>query len=168
MRRRHVVTTLLVAVAMTAALAASGPEAGSGAPMLGIDAFNDTGGKYCVTCRAGTKPAVMAFVKTADDATKALLTELDKQYAAGQERNLGGAVVILAGDGADALQAYVKDQGLKIPAAVVAADNQQLPKWKLDQAAANTVVLLKDHKVRESLANVAAGDVGGKVAELLG
>ncbi len=153
------------------ALAAdSGPVVNESIPMLHVDAFNDgDAGKYCITCKAGQKPTVVAFVAADTEANRALIAKVNEQLEAHQDAKLAGAVVILGdGEAAQALKSYVEAEGFKIPTSVVAPGAKELAKWKLDGDVANTVVLAKEHTVKSVLTNTDADAIGSQVADLCG
>ncbi|MCZ7599903.1 MAG: hypothetical protein M5U09_22210 [Gammaproteobacteria bacterium] len=67
--------------------------------MLHVDAFNDgDAGSYCVTCKAGQKPTVVAFVSADNEANRALIAKVNAELEAHKDAKLAGAVIIV-GDG---------------------------------------------------------------------
>lgn len=158
----------LCALAAVAEEVTSGPAKGPAA-MLHFKPLNVDTNDYCVTCKAGTDPNVVAFVTKADDDTKKLLKTLDAQLKAGKDKSLHAAVVIVEGEGAKALASFVADEKLAVPAGVVdATKNKLFPKWKINDKASNTVVYLKEHAVDHSVANTSAGDLEKGIKDLLG
>jgi len=111
------------------ALAAdSGPVVNESIPMLHVDAFNDgDAGKYCITCKAGQKPTVVAFVAADTEANRALIAKVNEQLEAHQDAKLAGAVVILGdGEAAQARRAMSR-RGLQDPTSVVAPAPRNWP-----------------------------------------
>lgn len=162
---------LLVALLLPGvARAAEEPLAeGAEAPMIHIDAFNDDQGAFCVTCQAGRNPAVVAFVRTNNEATQKLLNALDEAYRANKDKKLFAGVVILGdGEAAAALKKYITDQGLKIPAAILAGDSKELPKWKVAADKASQVYFIKGHKIAACAQNLAADKVAGQIERIVG
>jgi hypothetical protein len=166
------VAAVAVAPWRLSAAEAPGPAKGSEAPLLHVDAFNDKGGEYCVTCKAGKAPAVVAFVTRSDDAARAAIVALDKQYQAAQEAKkvLHAAVVIVSRDKTvtDALVAFAKERKLAVPTGVIAPDHRDLPKWKLSEQGGTLVSLIKGHKIQGNLTDPKADAVAEGVNGLLG
>ncbi|NUP99662.1 MAG: hypothetical protein HUU35_07400 [Armatimonadetes bacterium] len=160
-------SSLLVIPAALRAAVESGPAKDGSAPMLHVDAFNDgERGGYCLTCSAGKKPTVVAFVRSADDPTKALLGELARQAESHKDQKLGAAVVIVGeGQETHALRSFIESEKLAIPAAVVPG-GKELEKWRLNAEVGRTVVLIREHTVRASLADPSTEDVASQVGEL--
>lgn len=147
----------------------SGLSQGAEVPTIHIDAFNDNRGSFCVTCEAGRKPAVVAFVTVCNDETKALLSALDKAYTDNREKKLYAGVVILGnGECAKSLKSYVETNKLTVPTAHVAATTDEIKKWKLNDEAASTTFFITGHKVQANAANLAAGKVAEHVGQILG
>ena len=159
---------LLVVVPALAGM--SGPDKDKTIPMIHIDAFNDgETGKYCVTCKAGMKPTVVAFVSADTEENRALIAKVNEQAEAHKDAKLAAAVIILGdGDAANALKSYVESENFKVPTAVIAADSKDLEKWKLDGEAGNTVVLANEHTVKNNLVNAKADDLGGEIDGICG
>lgn len=148
--------------------ATSGPAKGSEAPLLNMDAINDSQGEYCVTCQAGLQPTVVAFVSKNDKATRDLMLAVNSQWKANRSKSLHGAIVIV-NRSADAakLKAFAQSQKLTVPTGVLGPAQGDMPDWKLNSAVPTTVVLVKRHKIVESAPNLAAAAVKGRVANLV-
>jgi len=157
-------------VVLPALAADSGPAVNESIPMLHVDAFNDgDAGAYCVTCKAGKKPTVVAFVSADNEANRALIAKVNAALEDHKDAKLAGAVVIVGeGDAVNALKQYVETEGFKVPTACVAASAKELAKWKLDGEATNTVVLANEKTVKSVLTNTDADGVGGGVSDLCG
>ncbi len=163
---------LIVAAALTATLvgaaATSGPAKGT-SPMLTIRPANQDGDAYCVTCKGGQKPAIVAFLTANDEASQKLLTALSDQAKAGHDKHLTvTAIVIGQGQVPQSLMDYAKDEHLTIPVAVLSPDADGLDAWKLSDEVSNTVVFLNHHKVDHSASNLAADELAHHIHGLLG
>lgn len=158
---------LAIAAAVAQAAVTSGPAAGS-APMLTIDPANVDGAPYCVTCEAGTEPAVVAFLTRDDGPTRALLAQLSEQAKAHEAAKLHVTAIIL-GDAhtAHGLLTYAGEHRLRVPIARVDRRSEDLKPWAINAEATNTVVLFQQHKVVRSLANLSADKLGEHVAQLV-
>ncbi|MCC7495808.1 MAG: hypothetical protein IT204_25880 [Fimbriimonadaceae bacterium] len=163
--------TVAVALALVGvALAAetSGLPKGSEVPTIHIDAFNDNRGEFCVTCEAGRKPAVVAFVSKADDATKKLMAALNKSFVDNKSKRLYAGIIILGnGDAAKTLKAYAQNAKLTIPTAHVTAATDEIKQWKLNSKVASTTFLIDDHKVQRNAANLPAAQVAAAVKAIM-
>ena len=164
--------TILAAVAVVPLWAAqdevkSGPEVGSNAPLIHIDAFNDDGGDYCITCRAGNRPLAILFATADNDGNKDLLMAFDEAREANKETRLQTAIVLIGGEDDEALADCIKEAGLKVPAGVLSKQHRDYPNWHINTEVANTVVLIRGHRIKASVPNVAADAIADHVANLL-
>ncbi|MBI5832489.1 MAG: hypothetical protein HZB16_09310 [Armatimonadetes bacterium] len=160
------VAGLLLVPRLTAA-ETSGLAKGGNAPLLHVDAFNDTDGEYCVTCRAGKMPAVVAFVTADTETSRAGIKAVDEAWRGGQDKHLNGAVVLVGtADSTKSLRDWVAAQKLAVPTAVAAPDYKDIPNWKVNNKVATTVVLIKEHRIVESLADPDHKSVKDGVAAL--
>lgn len=163
-------TALLAGVMLIAGARAgqtSGLEPGAEVPTIHIDAFNDDRGTFCVTCEAGKKPALVAFVKANDESTRDLMTAVDDAFKANQEKRLYAGIVILgSGEAANALKQHAA--AFSVPTAVAPTVTDEIKKWKLSDAAASTVFYITGHKVHTAVADGAADDVADHVAAIVG
>ena len=152
------------------AAAQAGLSKGSDVPTIHINPFNSERGMFCVTCEAGQRPTVVAFVTKADDATKQLVTAVDSAYTANHDKRhlFAGIVVVGSGEDAKAIKDYIVEHKLKVPAGQLSATTGELKQWKLDDSVASTIYFAKGHKVAASLTNPETGAVDEQVKSLLG
>lgn len=158
-----------VAVAVTAVAAAtSGPDKGS-SPMLSIQPANQTGEAYCVTCKSGRNPAVVAFLTANDEATQKLLVALADEAKRGRDKHLTVTAIVLgSGSAPQGLVDFAKEQHLDLPVAVLPRDDEGLESWKIDDEVSNTVVFFHHHRVDHSVADLSADKLSRHVDDLLG
>jgi hypothetical protein len=145
----------------------AGPATGSEAPLLHISPFNADGGAYCVTCRAGKQPAVIAFVSHNDEASQQLITAVDAAYRANKDKSLNAAVIVVGGGAdADGLKQFVLDHKLAVPAAVAEPGSGDLPQWKLGDKGTSLLCLVNQHKINGDLPTPTPQDVTSGVARI--
>ncbi|MBI2301253.1 MAG: hypothetical protein HYU66_20285 [Armatimonadetes bacterium] len=169
---RSVAAALAVSLLAVAAFASgneepsSGPDKGASL-MLPIKPFNQHIDEYCVVCKAGNDPLVLAFVTRNDDATKALLARLSDAYKKGKDMHLNVAIVIVgSGEQADGLRRWVVDHKLPVPAAVLPSDNKGLQPWKINPNVSNTVVFMREKKVQAVAVNLKADGLQGRLDDV--
>lgn len=157
MRSKLWFATALGLAAMVAVWAAeSGPAAGSDAPMIHIDAVNDDDGSFCVTCRAGLSPTVVAFISADSEESRKLVLAVNESAKQFRDRRLNTALIYVGGD-ADfrSLGEWCHQQEITAPMARLAANAEELKNWKLNGEAKTTTVFIKQHKVVDSVGDIA-------------
>lgn len=150
---------------VTAGNERSGPEPNSEAALLHFDAFNDDGGEYCITCRAGQRPLAILFATKDTALSRNLINALEAQRKA--HDNLQTAIVLLEGQGSATLKQLITDKGIRVPAGIISTSHRDWPNWHINTNVENTVVLIRGHKIRESVANLPSADLAAKVSALL-
>jgi len=148
---------------LVVAAVAAGLAPGTDVPTIHIDAFNDNRGEFCVTCEAGNKPAMVAFVKQNDDTTRKLMAALDKAYKDNKSKRLYAGIVILDGGGTKGLKQFVEREKLSIPVAVEKSSDEEIKKWKVDADASRQAYFITKHRVKTNAVDLDAGDVAGHV-----
>ena len=154
---------LLVVAAVAAGLAP-----GTDVPTIHIDAFNDNRGEFCVTCEAGLKPAMVAFVQRNDSETRELMTALDKAYRENKSKRLYAGIVILDGGGTKGLKQFVEREKLAIPVAVEKTSDDEIKQWDLDSDATRQAYFILKHRVKSNVVGIEADKVGSNVASIVG
>ncbi len=144
---------------LVAAAVAAGLAPGTDVPTIHIDAFNDNRGEFCVTCEAGLKPTLVAFVEKNDAATRELMTALDKAYRENKSKRLYAGIVVLDGGGAKGLRQHAEREKLAIPVAIEQASDDEIKKWQLDDDATRQAYFIVKHRVKTNAVDLKAGDV---------
>lgn len=157
-------------LAVVAAYAAtSGPEAGAGAPMVHIDAVNDDGGAFCVTCKAGMSPAVVAFITRHDEASQKLIAAINEAAKVNAEKRLNAAIVFVgAEDTFAAVAEWAKGKEYKVPLARLAPGANELRTWNLNPEVQSTTVFVRQHKVHASVADIDPTKIAETVGHIVG
>lgn len=149
-------TMLGLAAVMAVWAAESGPAAGSDAPMIHIDAVNDDGGSFCVTCRAGLSPTVVAFIAADSEESRKLVMAVNESAKQFRDRRLHTALVYVGADaGFRSLGEWCHQHEIVAPMARLAADAEELKNWKLNGEVKTTTVFIKQHKVVDSVGDIA-------------
>lgn len=149
----------LGALTLVAAAVAAGLAPGTDVPTIHIDAFNDNRGEFCVTCEAGLKPAMVAFVQKNDKTTRDLVLALDKAYKDNKSKRLYAGIVVLDGGGAQGLKQFVEREKLSIPVAIEQASDSEIKKWQVDEDATRQAYFIVKHRVKTNAVDLEAGDV---------
>lgn len=150
------VAALSLVAALAVWAAESGPAAGSDAPMIHIDAVNDDAGSFCVTCRAGLAPTVVAFIAADSEESRKLVLAVNESAKQFKDRHLNTALVYVGGDaGFHSLGEWCHQHEIVAPMARLAADADDLDNWKLNAEAKTTTVFIKQHKVVDSVGDIA-------------
>ncbi|MCZ7599904.1 MAG: hypothetical protein M5U09_22215 [Gammaproteobacteria bacterium] len=137
----------LGALTLVAAAVAAGLAPGTDVPTIHIDAFNDNRGEFCVTCEAGLKPAMVAFVQKNDKTTRDLVLALDKAYKDNKSKRLYAGIVVLDGGGAQGLKQFVEREALH-PGGDRAGLGQRIKKWQVDEDATRQAYFIVKHRVK--------------------
>lgn len=149
----------------------SGPDAGANAPLLHIKPFNTDAAPYCVTCKAGLKPAAVLFVSKDDEASRKAVLAFDAsaKQAAADQKTLHSAVILVGSDEqVGSLKAFVREQKLSVTAAVLPRDNNELAAWHLSDKVATTVSLINGHRVKSNLTEPKPEQVTDGVKSIVG